>query len=109
MRDVWEAKELKSVAIGSEYWPGKEVQTDEEVLDMVRDSLMTVWYAACTCKMGKKRDTTAVVDNLARVFGVQGLRVVDASSMALLPPGHPQSTIYAFAEKIAHDIIKQRK
>ncbi|KAG8664539.1 uncharacterized protein FPOAC1_013320 [Fusarium poae] len=109
MRDVWETKELKSIAIGSEYWPGKEVQTDEEVLDMVRDSLMTVWHAACTCKMGKRETETAVVDNLARVFGVEGLRVVDASSMALLPPGHPQSTIYAFAEKITDDIIKQRK
>ncbi|KAI6773098.1 hypothetical protein HG530_004056 [Fusarium avenaceum] len=109
MRDVWETKELKSIAVGSEYYPGKKVQTDEEVLNMVRDSLMTVWHAACTCKMGKKGDETAVVDNLARVFGVEGLRVVDASSMALLPPGHPQSTIYAFAEKIADDIIKQRK
>ncbi|KAF4951454.1 hypothetical protein FSARC_12909 [Fusarium sarcochroum] len=109
MRDVWATKELKSISIGSEYWPGKGVQTDEEVLDMVRDSLMTVWHAACTCKMGKKGDKMAVVDSFARVFGVEGLRVVDASSMALLPPGHPQSTIYAFAEKIADDIIKQRK
>ena len=30
---------------------------------------------------------------VARVFGVQGLRVVDASAFPLLPPGHPQATI----------------
>jgi choline dehydrogenase len=47
----------------------------------------------------------AVVDSKARVFGVQGLKVVDASSFPLLVPGHPQSTIYALAEKIADDII----
>jgi choline dehydrogenase-like flavoprotein len=54
--------------------------------------------------MGRTDDPTAVVDNKARVIGVQGLRVVDASSFALLPPGHPQSVVYALAEKIADDI-----
>lgn len=54
--------------------------------------------------MGKKGDPMAVVDTHARVFGVQGLRVVDASAFPFLPPGHPQSTVYALAEKIADDI-----
>lgn len=56
--------------------------------------------------MGKKDDPQAVVDSNARVYGVKGLRVVDASAFPLLPPGHPQSTVYALAEKIADDIIK---
>ena len=43
--------------------------------------------------MGKPDDPNAVVDSKARVIGVQGLRVVDTSSFALLPPGHPQATI----------------
>lgn len=51
---------------------------------------MTVWHASCTCKMGKIDDPDAVVDSKAKVIGVTGLRVVDASSFALLPPGHPQ-------------------
>lgn len=46
----------------------------------------------------------AVVDSKARVFGTKGLRVVDASAFAILPPGHPQSTVYALAEKIAAGI-----
>lgn len=78
--------------------------------------------------MGTSDDPMAVVDSKARVFGVQGLRVVDASSFPFLPPGHPQSTVckcspftnsycllvYAYVqtdalgEKIADDIIQGR-
>ena len=55
--------------------------------------------------MGKQSDPMAVVDTQARVFGVQGLRVVDASAFPFLPPGHPQSTVYMLAEKIAGNIL----
>lgn len=76
--------------------------------------------------MGRKSDPLAVVDPKARVIGVKNLRVVDASSFALLPPGHPQSTVCEFsltriwlgfadanegidalAEKIAAEILKR--
>lgn len=92
------------LADDTEYFPGPDVQSDEQILDTVRNSLQTVWHASCTCRMGKPDDENAVVDAKARVFGVKKLRVVDASSFALLPPGHPQSTVYALAEKIAADI-----
>ena len=50
--------------------------------------------------MGRKNDSNAVVDTQGRVYGVRGLRVVDASIFPLLPPGHPQATVckspYAF-------------
>jgi choline dehydrogenase len=36
------------------------------------------------------------------------VRVVDASAFPLLPPGHPQATVYALAEKIAADILRGR-
>lgn len=105
MREVWATSEVQSIVEGAEYWPGAKVQSDDEILALVRKSLMTVWHPSCTCKMGKKDDPMAVVDSAARVYGVQGLRVVDASAFPLLPPGHPQSTVYALAEKIADSII----
>ena len=46
-----------------------------------------------TGRMGKASDPDAVIDSRARVYGVTGLRVVDASAFAVLPPGHPMSTI----------------
>jgi hypothetical protein len=76
--------------------------------------------------MGRSDDPNAVVDSKANVIGVNGLRVVDASSFALLPPGHPMATVCKFfvlletklplvnrapdmlAEKIADDILKGR-
>ncbi|KAI0966401.1 hypothetical protein F4678DRAFT_484247 [Xylaria arbuscula] len=80
-----------------EVYPGeKVVQTDAEILASVRENMMTVYHAAVTCRMGKREDPTAVVDTHARVIGVEGLRVVDASSFALLPPGHPQSMICGY-------------
>ncbi|KAK9426690.1 putative Glucose-methanol-choline oxidoreductase N-terminal domain-containing protein [Seiridium unicorne] len=105
MREVWNTDVIQEIVIGEEYWPGVDQDTDEEILAVIQDSLMTVWHAAGTCKMGKESDEAAVIDNEAKVFGVQGLRVVDASSFPILPPGHPQSTIYALAEKIADAII----
>lgn len=106
MREVWALDALKPIVVGDEYWPGLDQQTDEQILDVIRNSLMTVWHASGTCKMGKADDAAAVIDNEARVFGVTGLRVVDSSSFPILPPGHPQSTVYALAEKIADGIIK---
>ena len=90
-----------------EYFPGFNVQSDEDLLNVIRGSVMTVWHASGTSKMGKKDDAMAVIDTSCRVFGTEGLRVVDASSFPFLPPGHPQSTIYALAEKIAAEILAE--
>jgi choline dehydrogenase len=87
------------------------VQTDEQILEFIRSIAYQIWHASCTCKysfrvafigstdlitiigkMGNSSDPMAVMDPKARVFGVSGLRVVDASSSAILPLGHPQST-----------------
>lgn len=64
-----------------------------------------VWHAAATCKMGKSSDKWAVFDGSIRVMGTRNLRIVDASSFPFLPPGHPQSTIYALAENLASEIV----
>lgn len=96
----------KGLADKTEYFPGPDVQSDQDILDVIRDTLHTVWHASCTCRMGRMNDPNAVVDTKTNVIGVTGLKVVDASSFALLPPGHPQSTIYALAEKVADQILK---
>ncbi|GME26134.1 BetA, Choline dehydrogenase and related flavoprotein [Neofusicoccum parvum] len=117
LRDVWGAATMREEVVtrrdgaGYEFWPGLEhAQSDAEILDVVRRSVMSFWHAAGTCRMGRRGEgrSGVVVDARARVLGVAGLRVVDASVMPVLPPGHPQSTVYAVAEKIADDVIKGR-
>ncbi|KAL2848340.1 hypothetical protein BJX68DRAFT_267781 [Aspergillus pseudodeflectus] len=105
IRAAFTSDAMKPVVIGDEYNPGLATQSDEQILNWIRDNVMTLWHPACTCKMGVKGDEMAVVDNKARVFGVGRLRVVDASAFPFLPPGHPQSTVYMLAEKIAEDIL----
>lgn len=125
-RALFESSAVRPILVGEEALPGKDVVTDAQMADYVRSYATTVYHASCTCKsllqtlnyrllqpnaicqsgkMGKPNDPMAVVDSKARVFGVQGLRVVDASAFPLLIPGHPQSVVYALAEKIADDII----
>ncbi|KAI9654952.1 MAG: hypothetical protein M1821_005705 [Bathelium mastoideum] len=105
LRQLFSTRAMAPVLIGPEYYPGHNgTQGDAELLDIIKTGYQTVWHASCTNKMGKTNDPMAVVDSKAQVIGVKNLRVVDASSFPLLPPGHPISTIYALAEKISDDI-----
>lgn len=117
MREIFTTKDVASQLeeVGVEQYPGLDNDSDEEILAVIRDSAITVWHASSTCRMGKsvlkngikeRVDEMDVVDSEAKVFGVDGLRIVDASIFPFLPPGHPQSTIYALAEKISEAIVR---
>ncbi|KAK4235918.1 cytochrome P450 [Achaetomium macrosporum] len=92
-RQVWAAPAMRPVLVGDEYFPGSSVATDDQIWNFIQRSFSTIFHAACTCKMGPDNDPMAVLDANARVRGVSGLRVVDASSLPILPPGHPMSVI----------------
>lgn len=57
---------------------------------------------------GSAGTEAGVVDERPMVYGVKGLRVVDASSIPLHICSHPQATIYAIAEKTASMILEDR-
>ncbi|KAF7177335.1 hypothetical protein CNMCM7691_005294 [Aspergillus felis] len=104
-RQVWEVLVKMGVADAHEAYPGAHVQTDSQIREYLAKSVIPVFHVAGSCKMGREEDPLAVLDSTARVFGVQNLRVVDASSFPFLTPGHPQAVVYALAEKIADDIL----
>ncbi|AEO63927.1 uncharacterized protein THITE_2109539 [Thermothielavioides terrestris NRRL 8126] len=58
-----------------------------------------------TCKLGKKTDKMAVVDSKFRVFGVQGLRVVDASVFPISPGGFPVLPTFMVGQKGSDAIL----
>ena len=105
-REAWAYIDSQGLTIGEVILPGLNVTSDLEILDYIARSTIEIYHAAATNKMGMANDTMAVVDSKCRVFSMQGLRVVDVSAFPFLPPGHPQSTVYALAEKIADDILK---
>lgn len=86
--------------------PGANVTTDEQIEEAIRTSLYRPANAhpCCTAAM-MPLELGGVVDPQLRVYGVQGLRIVDASILPLIPSAHTQETMYAVAEKAA-DIIK---
>ncbi|KAF2185248.1 GMC oxidoreductase [Zopfia rhizophila CBS 207.26] len=106
IREIFAHPSLEPVLIGPETVPGNGTVTDAQILKYIQGSARTVSHVSCTCKMGKESDETAVVNSKGRVFGVQKLRVVDVSAMPFLPPGHPMATVYALAEKIAENILR---
>ncbi len=91
--------------IASEYVPGPAVQSDEALLDYARKNGGTVFHPTSTCKMGV--DPMAVVDPELRVYGIQGLRVVDASVMPAVISGNTNAPTIMIAEK-ASDMILGR-
>ena len=62
------------------------------------------WHASGTCRLGRADDPEAVVDPRARVIGVDGLRVVDASIMPSVVSANTMLTTIMAAEKIADGI-----
>ncbi|TEY32846.1 hypothetical protein BOTCAL_0712g00020 [Botryotinia calthae] len=96
------------IVLSEEVFPSLNISTYAQILATIHESAAPIYRAACTCRMGLRNDTMAVLDSTARVYGVQGLRVVDASAFPVLPAGHPSSLVYALAEKIADDILEGR-
>lgn len=90
---------------GKELNPGKEAQTDEEIDEFVRQRAESAYHPTCTCKMGPETDKEAVVNNEGSVYGVENLRVVDASIMPDLISGNTDTPTVMLAEKLSDRII----
>lgn len=73
---------------------------------MARHYSQTIYHPVGTAKMGPPSDPEAVVDARLKVYGVQNLRVVDASIMPLIPTGNTNAPTIMLAEK-ASDMIKE--
>ncbi len=80
------------------------VQTDEDIRQVLRDRSDTVYHPVGSCKMGV--DNMAVVDARLRVYGIQNLRVVDASIMPFVVNGNTNAPAIMIAEK-AVDMIRE--
>ncbi|RSL31767.1 choline dehydrogenase [Salibacterium salarium] len=88
--------------------PGPSVQTDEEILDWVKEDAETALHPSCTAKIGPASDPMSVVDpNTMKVHGLDNVRVVDASAMPYITNGNIHAPVLMLAEK-ASDLILGR-
>lgn len=94
---------------GHEVFPGeKQVPSDDDkaLEKYVRETAETYYHPTSTCRMGPASDPLSVVDSRLNVYGIDRLRVIDASVMPKIPAGHTCSPSVMIAEKAA-DMIKQ--
>ncbi len=75
--------------------------SDEAIMDFVRRASQSVYHPTSTCAIG------SVVDPELRVYGIDGLRVVDASVMPTITRGNTNAATIMIAEKAA-DLIRER-
>jgi choline dehydrogenase len=88
--------------------PGPEVDDDTALLEYCRNHGATIFHPSGTCAMGPDPAKGAVVDARLRVYGVQGLRVVDCSVMPTLVSGNTNAAAVMMAEKAAQMIQEDR-
>jgi choline dehydrogenase len=102
-RRILEAPALAAFS-GGELSPGKEVESEEQILEWVARDAETALHPSCTARMGTGPD--AVVDPLTMsVHGVGGLRVVDASVFPYVTNGNIYAPVMMTAEKAADLIL----
>ncbi len=83
-----------------EYLPGESVGDDDaSLVKAAGDVGTTIFHPVGTAKMGRDTDPMAVVDERLRVFGLNGIRVVDASVMPTITSGNTNSPTIMIAEK----------
>ncbi|MBL4930021.1 GMC family oxidoreductase [Fuscibacter oryzae] len=81
------------------------MQNRDLIVDWAKASVWSGWHVSCSCPMGADDDPMAVLDNQCRVRGVEGLRVVDASTMPTVIAANTNITTIAIAEKAADLIL----
>ena len=87
--------------------PSDEVLSNDDALDSwMKREVITAHHVSSTCKMGPSSDPLAVVDQYGRVYGVDGLRIIDASIMPDTVRANLNLTVIAMAERAA-DLIKE--
>jgi 5-(hydroxymethyl)furfural/furfural oxidase len=96
---------LRRAVIGAAIKPGRLVAgegatrpiSDEEILDATGAS----FHPTLTCAIGAESDPIAVVDPYCRVYGVEGLRVADASVMPKIVSANTNMPTIMIAERVA--------
>jgi choline dehydrogenase len=89
--------------IARQHYPGESFSGQGQLASAIRRSARAALHPVGTCRMGSDRDS--VVDSTLRVYGIDGLRVADASIMPSIPSGNTNAACTMIGEK-ASDLIR---
>ncbi len=99
LRSILQSNDLNSVVV-KEIFPGPDVKTDAQIWQAIQQTGSSFHHPVGTVALGK------VLDSNWRIKGLDGIRVVDSSSVPTPPTCHPQADIYAIAHRAAQDIAQ---
>ena len=85
--------------------PGENIQSDRDLDQYIRQNANSAYHPCGTAKMGS--DEMSVVDYEAKVHGVEGLRVADASIMPAITNGNINAPCMMIGERVAHMIMRK--
>jgi choline dehydrogenase-like flavoprotein len=83
-----------------------EFRSDDYWRCVIKHMTCSMFHVSGTCKMGPASDRDAVVDPRLKVYGINGLRVIDSSVMPVVPRAHTNAPTIMIAEKGA-DLVKE--
>ncbi|ODR02309.1 oxidoreductase [Mycobacterium sherrisii] len=104
LRQIGNAPELRPF-VTREVMPGD--LTGDELETYLRDAVTTYWHPSGTAKMG--RDAMSVVDGQLKVYGVENLRVADASIMPRITSANTMAPCVVIGERAAQFIIAEHR
>ena len=102
-RRIARCEPLAALVTGAELAPGHAVADDDHaaIASSIRARVASYHHPVGTCRMGTRPDHDAVVDAQGRVYGVDRLRVADASVMPSIPAAGTNLPTIMVAERIA--------
>lgn len=93
--------------VEAETSPKMDIESDDDLLAFAREKGTTVYHMIGTARMGPKELKDSVVDHQLRFYGIERLRVCDASIMPSMPSANTNATTLMIAEKAADMILEQ--
>lgn len=79
----------------------KQLASDSQLDDFVREGVFTVFHGCGTCKMGPATDRDTVVDDRCYVHGLERLRIADLSIVPQVPRAATNATALMIGERVA--------
>ena len=85
--------------------PGRDVRAPDEVDDYIRRACGSAYHPCGTCRMGAEDNPDAVVDPQGQVYGIEGLRVIDASIVPSLISSNMNLPTMMIGEKLSDAVL----